>query len=942
MRTSPQRPKPALALDHAAADRRHLALRRALEHTSAGRWEDARLLLEPLVRAGDRDAQLVSTLGVVRLEAGDADGAAELLVPHAGRSGASAADRLNAGNALVAVGRASEAIPLLLAGVEQEPTAPDLWYGLGRALQVAGRPADAEGAYRRSLRLHPDQPIALANLAAVVQFLGRSDEAEELAARSVAVAPSYDGGHFNLAIAQLAQRKWRTGFNEYEWRWKTPMMAHQWSQSNAEIWRGEAMPDRTLLLRAEQGFGDTLNFCRWAAAARARVGRLVLQVPKPLVRLMALTGIADDVVAFGDALPPIDAQTAMLSLPRCLGLDTDPAVFGKPVSFAVPDSGPALTAATPGVRRIGIVWAGSPTHVNDMHRSIPIEELAPLLKLPDVQWVALQPGAGATLRAVAAGALDAAASSVDFADTAYVVRQLDAVVSVDTAAAHLAAGLGVETHLLLPPVGVDWRWGQAGTRTPWYPAMRLHRASRAEGWGPVIAALARELTGELTGTSTRAAADSSVDVRDWVSRASAAMAAGDWQAAYAWLARASDALPTDAVVANNLCVAARNAKAFREAVQAGQRATQLAPARPDGWVNLANALVAIGEEPAAVEATARAVALEPDDDGVSAAHARTLERANRVDEACARFDALLAKHPHDASLRYNRALAHLKAGRWRAGFRDYDARWSLPTQREWRARWPAIPVWDGGELGGRTVLVRHEQGAGDTIMAARWIPALVARGAQVVLQVPRSLVSLLAPQWSDVAVRSLDDPVAADWLVPALSIPQCLESEDLFADGAPYLQAPVALADAAPALARALAADARPRVGLVWAGTPEHPYDHLRSRPLSLFAPLFADDTVRVVSLQVGPAAADWRRQDELTATNGALDASPALTDYATTAALLTTLTRLVTVDTSVAHLAGALGVPTTILLPRSPDWRWGTSGATTPWYRSAALVRTP
>jgi tetratricopeptide (TPR) repeat protein len=922
------------AANRASDDRRHAALRRALEHAAGGRWREARTLLEPLYVSGDRDPQLVATLGVVRLEAGDADGAVDVLVPLAERPQASAADRLNAGNALVSAGRAVEAIPLFLDGVRQEPTAADQWYGLGRALQVAGRAADAEGAYRRSLGLNPHQPVALANLAAVVQFLGRSDEAERLAAESVSQAPSYDGGYFNLAIAQLAQRKWRSGFSAYEWRWNTPMMAQQWSNTEVTSWEGAPILDGALLVRAEQGFGDTLNFCRWISAARARVGRVVLQVPAPLVRLMAQTGVADEVVAFGEPIPAVVAQVALLSLPHRLGLDTDELVFGRPVLFDVPAREPSLPSAPAGVRRIGIVWAGSPTHVNDMHRSIPIEMLAPLLEVPGVQWVSLQPGAGATLRAASAGSIDAAEWCADFADTACIVRQLDAVVSVDTAAAHLAAGLGVETHLLLPPVGVDWRWGHDGTRTPWYPSMQLHRASHVGGWAPVIAALAAQLA--------RTTHASEADVRAMVARAAAAMRSGDWPVAFDLLRRASAASPADAVLANNLCVAARNARAFPEAVRAGQRATQLAPHRADGWVNLANALVAIGDEPAAVEASARAVALAPSDDGINAAHARTLERANQPDEACARFDALLAQHPHDASLRYNRALAHLKAGRWRQGFADYEARWSLPTQRAWRERWPSIPVWDGHDIRGRTLLVRHEQGAGDTIMAARWIPALLGRGARVVCQVPRSLVSLLAAQWEQVAVVALDEPVDADVLLPTLSIPRCLALDDPSCGGRPYLRAPVTLADAAPSLVAARGADARPLVGVVWAGTPEHPYDHLRSRPLSVFAPLLADRTIRVVSLQVGPAAAEWAGARAVAEADGAIDASPALADYATTAALLMTLSRLVTVDTSVAHLAGALGVPTTILLPRSPDWRWGMFGTSTPWYQSATLWRTP
>lgn len=415
------------------------------------------------------------------------------------------------------------------------------------------------------------------------------------------------------------------------------------------------------------------------------------------------------------------------------------------------------------------------------------------------------------------------------------------------------------------------------------------------------------------------------------------LAAGDVAGSIAALSAATRRDPGCVPAWNNLAIALGRARRHPESLEAAERAAALDGGHPDVLVTLANALVMAGREAEAAQVSARAVAAAPGDAGIAAAHARTLARADRLEEALVRFDALLGGPADGADLRHTRALTLLKLGRWRDGWAAYEARWDLPTYRAWRSRWPNLPAWDGESPRGRTIVVRHEQGAGDTIMAVRWLPRLADAGARVVAHVPRALVPLLSGQFAGVDVVATDAPVTGDAIVGMLSLPHRLGLTSPFGDGGAYLRAPLGGSARAlrAALDRVIGPGALP-VGLAWAGTPDHAYDHLRSVPLATFAPLLADPALHPVSLQVGAAATEWAT----VAAGRGTDAAPWLADYAATATVVARCGLVCAVDTSVAHLAGALGRPVQLFLPTCADWRWGRPGDDRPWYAGLRAIR--
>ena len=367
----------------------------------------------------------------------------------------------------------------------------------GVALQGLGRVEEAIPSYDRALALQSDLVEAHANRGIALQALGRFDEALAGYDRAVAIAPDGALGHWNRALLRLLRGEFEAGWAEYEWRWKTGGLNFPDRGFAQPLWLGrEPLAGRTILLHAEQGLGDTIQFCRYVPLVRERGARVILEVQPPLLRLLAHLDGAAQIIARGSALPPFDCHCPLLSLPLAFQtrIETIPA---SPTSLRI-DAG-ALAAWSrllgPAARpRVGIVWSGSTEHSNDRNRSLALSRL--LEYLPgEFGYVSLQKELREADRAV----LDAhpairhfGAQLSDFTDTAALCGLMDVVVSVDTSVAHLSAALGRPTWVLLP-FSPDWRWLLARDDSPWYPAMRLYRQERLGNWDGALRRVGAEL-----------------------------------------------------------------------------------------------------------------------------------------------------------------------------------------------------------------------------------------------------------------------------------------------------------------------------------------------------------------------------------------------------------------------------------------------------------------
>jgi tetratricopeptide (TPR) repeat protein len=404
--------------------------------------------------------------------------------------------RVNRGNALMALGRPEEAIAEYDAALALNPHDGKAQLNRASALFRLGRPADALAGFDRVLASAPQYAEAHVGRGQALQALGRHADALASYRQAAALRKDYADAHFNAALALLTLGDYRAGFAEYEWRWKRSGIAHR--GFGKPLWLGDyPLGRKTILLHAEQGVGDTIMFARYAPLLARSGAGVVLEVQSELKELLAqFNGVT--VVARGEALPRFDVHCPLGSLP--LALKTEPGSVPADIPY-LHASAERIAAWRPrlaalGNKRVGLVWAGNPAHVNDRNRSIALSRLTPLLSTPGITFVGLQrevpTGERREVLALPPVLINFGEEFTDFSDTVAVISSCDLVISVDTAVAHVAAAMGRPTFLLLP-FWPDWRWTLTGETSPWYPHARLFRQGADGDWDRVIARVRSEI-----------------------------------------------------------------------------------------------------------------------------------------------------------------------------------------------------------------------------------------------------------------------------------------------------------------------------------------------------------------------------------------------------------------------------------------------------------------
>lgn len=382
---------------------------------------------------------------------------------------------------------------------------------LGALLGIQKRFAEAEDVYRQALAIDAQSPETLSNLGVLLACLKREREAEECYRTALAIAPGYGKSHSNLAYLLLRQGRFEEGWTAFESRDWYGRLEHHFAFPR---WQGEPLAGKTLLIGFEGGQGDMIQFCRYVSMAKAHgAAAIAIVCHPPLKALLARLAGVDEVIAFNEDVPSLgwDYWTPPLSFPFMMGtrLDTIPAdlpyLCADPVKIA---HFARLTAVKRGQLRIGLAWKGNPRFENDGDRSLAsLDVLAPLGEIRNACFLSLQKGAGADearLSRTFPEITDLGPHIHDFDDTAAIIMNLDLVIAVDTAVAHLAGALGKPCWVLLPEYKTDWRWLTERDDSPWYPrTMRLFRQTEAGNWTGVIAAVCVAL-GDLIATTARA------------------------------------------------------------------------------------------------------------------------------------------------------------------------------------------------------------------------------------------------------------------------------------------------------------------------------------------------------------------------------------------------------------------------------------------------------
>lgn len=471
-------------------------------HCDCRRYDSALSLLQAALRMDPDRAEGFSSLGLVFYDLRRLDHALQSF--EAGlRIAPANAELLNQrGVVLLELGRTDEALASFERALAADPALLDALGNYGNALLKLNRPADAVAIYDRALATVPNNAGLLTNRAIALRKLDRPQEALMSVSRALACKPDFAQARFVDSLVRLTLGDFRAGWRAYESRWQGRNLSAQRRTFSVPLWLGErALEGKTVLLHAEQGFGDTLQFVRYARLVAGRGAKVVIEVQRELVRLLSGMEGIDTVIGRGEDLPPFDLHCPLLSLP--LAFRTELSTIPAPRSYLrAADENVALwrECLPRGRPRIGVVWSGDPAHDNDVNRSIRLKALAPLFAVPDVDFVSLQykvRDADVAALADVPNLFRFAQSFRDFADTAAVIANLDAVISIDSAVAHLTGAMGKPLSILLP-LGADFRWLRERGDSPWYPTARLFRQPRFGDWDSVIESVRQELRAQVS------------------------------------------------------------------------------------------------------------------------------------------------------------------------------------------------------------------------------------------------------------------------------------------------------------------------------------------------------------------------------------------------------------------------------------------------------------
>jgi tetratricopeptide (TPR) repeat protein len=593
----------------------------------------------------------------------------------------------------------------------------------------------------------------------------------------------------------------------------------------------------------------------------------------------------------------------------------------------------------------------------------------------------------------------------DFADTAAFITHLDLVITIDTSVAHLSGALGKPTFVLLPHVS-DWRWMLKRSDSPWYPTMRLFRQTSRGSWVEPVSEVAIAIGGMFSDSARSAslhAKDLPPSVVERYQNAVGLLDAQRYDESQALLLKIIEegynwSLPIVLLGLNHYhkgdlryaercfrraidldaeCLAAcrclglllNELERFEEAASVLSSALSIAPDDCDLLRYLADALYGLGKMGEACEWYSKTLARRPDDFEILINFGAANEVLNRFDEAeqsllraielyprdyrpylnlggvflsqnhldraerC--FRKALEYHPNDATTRWNLAQVSLIKGDYRRGFHEFETRFA--KKNPVRVNLRGLPLWDGSPLAGRTLLVFTEQAFGDTIQFCRFLPLLAERGGHIMLfNNLKPLDSMLETlPYVEQIFRLGQKLPACDWAVPMLSIPHLMDiTLESLPSSTPYL---FPNEERCSWWREYVREDRNLKVGIAWKGRIMP--DPRRSAPPDCFAVLKNLPGVSWYSLQVAEGSGVMAELPDGFCLN---DPTTLLHDFSETAALMSQLDLIISIDSAVAHLAGALGRPAWVLLPYSPDWRWMLERVDSPWYPTMRLFRQP
>jgi Flp pilus assembly protein TadD len=904
-------------------------------------------------------------------------------------------------------GKQGEAESLLKTLLTFAPADPDAQYVLANLLFERDRFEESIDRYRSLIHLKPDVAHYYNNLGVALLRSGNIEDARVELLKAIDLDPHYGDAHHNLAFIYLLTGDFDNGWKEYEWRFQTSDHLNPLREYPQPRWFGEPLKGKTLLVYCEQGFGDAIQFSRYIPLLVDEGAKVIVECPDELVRLFSMIEGVSKTAAFGTSRE-YDFYSPLMSIPMLVG--TTPTSIPSAIPFFNVDE--QLVAKWRDKMRedrsnlnVGLVWTGNPSLRGGKFRSCTLEHLTPFAGIAGTTLFSLvKAKAEETLpKARPFAIVDYTRDLTDFAETAAFIMNLDLVISIDTAVAHLAGALGKPVWLMLTTTP-DYRWMLDRSETPWYPSMRLFRQRIAGRWEDPIAEITAQLSEmsrkggiQLADGSTISAAlakaVSLIEQGDLIAAEAVcleillhhrdhpealkllteiARTKGDIHATLGYLKERMVLSSSDPTLFNEIGMAYFQKHDIQKAEQAFKHGLELEPNNLVLLINYSAVLLDTEDYENAAKVLDRAASLYPGDARILNNIGRLLSAREHYVEAEYSFRHALQGDPNNADIynnlgvvfrhrrnfrdaevlfrkalslksdfieaHWNLSLTLLHQGQYQEGWKEYEWRWKKKDFSSPRRKFPQ-PRWQGERIDGKTILVHAEQGLGDTIQFLRFLSQLHLKGGAIVLQCHTALIRLLGDMSFIKEIVPFDHSLPPfDYHVPLMSIAGALDvSLENLPVKMPYIQPPQALTE--EWIKRIKQHPSRLNVGLVWSGNQIRNELRHRSCPLQVFNVLSKVEGVNYFSLQKGDAA---KEIEFATTSLKLIDYSVLLRDMAETAAYIRNLDLVISIDTGVAHLAGAMGTPIWTLLSYDADWRWLADREDTPWYPAMRLFRQP
>lgn len=854
------------------------------------------------------------------------------------------------------------AMSYYLRALALQPNHIDGLLNFGMACRQTIRYQEGIHALEKAKQLGTDNGKLWENLAICYVGVGRMQDALEAYQKALVFLPDSPNTRYSHGIVHLLLGNFKQGWLEYQYRVQILNLKHQ--PTDIPRWNAQPLTGKHLLIIHEQGLGDTINFIRFAGFVASLAGKVTLKVQKPLYEQMTwMLNLPKncDVVNADDVVEQADFFCSYVDLPGLLSVDLNNMNPLMPYFVADPKRSAKWQQQLAAIdkRKVGLVWGGNPGHARDSERSLELTQLLPLveseLARQQVQFISLQMGEPLSQLSQLSPdlILDLSADIASFADTAALIEQLDLVITVDTSVAHMAGAMNKPVWVLVNYIP-DWRWLFNRTDSPWYPSMRLFRQQQLDCWQGALQHLASVFHHFLLQQDWI----SDTQLHQWVQQGQFELVKQASQSRLTVNEHDIEAIRALAMMANKQHAPHLAEQHLTQIIKAvdfdldaelrlgeqqvkqGQFAEALARMlavvpMQGGNVNLfiliGQALHRLGRHAEALSLYQKALDANPDNFDAQAEMATALKNLGRYDEALALARKVHQMQPDNFSQNSRLGMLELALGNFESGWALFDQRWQT---EKFKQDVPIVsrPVWRGEPL--THLAIYDEQGLGDTIQFLRYLPLAAQRAEKVSFYVKSALLSVCRHLPNNVSVFEAGEiKINFEAHCSLMSLPVILNMERApLASSVPYLPL---VAATKQKWQDKLGGFKQYKVALVWAGNPEHSKDQFRSLELGLLAPLFELAGIDWLSVQLGAGQKTLQQQDW-----PVTDLSADIEDFTDTAAILSNVDLLISIDTSVAHLAGAIDCPTWLLLHYDPDWRWLVKGDTSRWYPSMRLFR--